>query len=312
MQLSVTPLRDQIAAPARTMLLVLLAAAGVVFVIACSNVANLILARSVRREGELAVRAALGASRGALRRTLLAESLVLCGAGAVLGVLLARPLVAVVGRFAARFSVRALEVTVDASLLWVGAGLAMAAAVAARLRPAPAVAARADRHSGWRAAACASRPARTAGCGCLRRRRSRSRSCCSPARACCWPRWSRCRRRNTGYDMRQVLAIDVPTAALGLRDAKEIAFYQEATRRIAELPGVEGVSLGNFVPWRDAGTLGRGFQFAVEGYTPADGEEHPHGAAADRRARTSSPCSACRSSPAATSPTTIAAAASRW
>ena len=95
-QLSVTTLRDQIAAPARTILLVLLAAAAVVFVIACSNVANLILARSVRREGELAVRAALGAGSGALRRTLLAESLVLCGAGAVLGVVLARPLVALV------------------------------------------------------------------------------------------------------------------------------------------------------------------------------------------------------------------------
>ena len=128
--LSVTPLRDQIAAPARTILLVLLAAAAVVFVIACSNAANLILARSVRREGELAVRAALGASPGALRRTLLAESLVLCGAGAVLGIVLARPMVAVVARYAARFSVRALEVTVDNSLLWVGAGMAMAAAIA--------------------------------------------------------------------------------------------------------------------------------------------------------------------------------------
>ena len=129
MRLSVTALRDQIAAPARPVLLVLLAAAAVVFIIACSNVANLILARSVRREGELAVRAALGASRGALRRTLLAESLVLCGAGAILGVLLARPMVAIVARFAARFSVRALEVSVDSSLLWVGAALAMAAAV---------------------------------------------------------------------------------------------------------------------------------------------------------------------------------------
>ena len=68
------------------MLLVLLAASALVFVIACSNVANLILARSVRREGELAIRAALGASTGALRRTLLAESLLLCGAGAILGV----------------------------------------------------------------------------------------------------------------------------------------------------------------------------------------------------------------------------------
>src|SRR5262249_10206547 len=128
-QLRVVRLRDQLAAPARTILLVLLAAAAVVFVIACSNVANLILARSVRREGELAVRAALGAGPGALRRTLLAESLVLCGAGAVLGVILARPLVAVLARYASRFSVRALEVTVDANVLWVGAGLALAAAV---------------------------------------------------------------------------------------------------------------------------------------------------------------------------------------
>ena len=71
-------LRDEIISPARTILLVLLAASGLVFIVACSNVANLILARSVRREGELAVRAALGAGTGALRRTLLAESVLLC------------------------------------------------------------------------------------------------------------------------------------------------------------------------------------------------------------------------------------------
>src|SRR5207248_1453429 len=82
-------LRDQITSRARTVLLVLLVAAALIFVIACSNVANLILARTVRREGELAVRAALGAGTGALRRTLLAESLLLCGAGAAIGVLTA-------------------------------------------------------------------------------------------------------------------------------------------------------------------------------------------------------------------------------
>src|SRR3974377_364668 len=92
-------LRDQLTARARTVLLVLMAASLLVFVIACSNVANLILARTVRREGELAVRAALGAGRGALRRTRLAESLLLCGAGAALAVIVARPMVSVLASY---------------------------------------------------------------------------------------------------------------------------------------------------------------------------------------------------------------------
>src|SRR5207237_2180690 len=128
-RLQVTSLRDQIAAPARPILLVLLAAAAVVFVIACSNVANLILARTVRRESELAVRAALGAGRGALRRTLLAESLVLCGSGALLGVAIARPMFSVLARYASRFSVRAIDLTFDWSTVWIGAALAIAAAI---------------------------------------------------------------------------------------------------------------------------------------------------------------------------------------
>ena len=187
-QLQVRTLQEQIASPARTILLVLMAAAAVVFVIACSNVANLILARSVRREAELAVRAALGAGRGALRRTLLAESLVLCAAGAALGLLLAEPLVTVRARYAARFSVRALESTVDAGVLWLGAGLALAGGRAARLHsPAPVV--RSVRGSGAvRAAACGSRRARTAASGSLPRRRSRARSCCWRAPACWSPR----------------------------------------------------------------------------------------------------------------------------
>src|SRR5437879_8303959 len=69
-QIGAKLLRDQITSGARTVLLVLLAAAALVFIVACSNVANLILTRTVRREGELAIRAALGASTGALRRML--------------------------------------------------------------------------------------------------------------------------------------------------------------------------------------------------------------------------------------------------
>ncbi|MGO4210957.1 ABC transporter permease, partial [Terriglobus sp. YAF25] len=75
-QIDVKRMHDQINARANTVLWVLFAAAGLLFLIACSNVANLVLARTVRRESELAVRAALGASTASLRRSLLAESLV--------------------------------------------------------------------------------------------------------------------------------------------------------------------------------------------------------------------------------------------
>jgi len=99
-QIGVKPFRDEVTSSARTVLLVLLAASGLLFIIACCNVANLILARTVQRENELAIRTALGASRGALRRMLLAEGLIVCGAGATLGVLSAEPLVAVLARYA--------------------------------------------------------------------------------------------------------------------------------------------------------------------------------------------------------------------
>jgi putative ABC transport system permease protein len=277
-ELSVTTLRDQIAAPARTILLVLLAAAAVVFVIACSNVANLILARSVRREGELAVRAALGAGSGALRRTLLAESLVLCGAGAVLGVGLARPFVALVSGYAARFSVRALDVRVDASVLWVGAGLAMAAAVLLAFVPRlPNMSASASSGLGLATGGVRITP------GTNRRLRVFATTQIAfsfvllAGAATLLATLVSLQTAYTGYNMRQVLAFNIPWSATGLGDAKTIKFHQEATRRISRLPGVEGVAVGSFVPWRDAGSMGPGFQFTVEGYTPADGEENPRG-----------------------------------
>jgi putative ABC transport system permease protein len=281
-QLHVTRLRDQIAAPARVILIVLLAAAAVVFVIACSNVANLILARSVRRENELAVRAALGAGYGALRRTLLAESLVLCGAGAVLGVTLARPFVALVSRYAARFSIRALDVTVDASVLWVGAGLALAAAVLLAYVPrlpspqAPAGlglatgSVRITRATNRRLRAFATTQIAfsfvlLAGAGML------------------LATLVTLQTATTGYDMRHVLVFDIPPPATGVFGEKATDFYRDITRRVAQLPGIDGVAAGSFVPWRDAGSL-PSVAFTVEGYTRAAGEEDPRA-----RLRTASP-----------------------
>ncbi|HWK11328.1 MAG TPA: ADOP family duplicated permease, partial [Vicinamibacterales bacterium] len=273
-QLSVARLRDQIAAPARTVLLVLLAAAAVVFIIAVSNVANLILARSVRREGELAIRAALGAGTGALRRTLLAESLVLCGLGAAFGVLRAKPFVDLVAAYAARFSVRAVGITVDASVVWVGAGLAVGAALLLAFVP------RLPRTTAPAGLGLATGSVRLTP---ATNRRLRVFATAQIAFSFVLLAGAgmlvatlvRMQQARTGYNLRQVVVFDLPTPAPGVGIPKSDYFYRETERRVAQLPGVAAVSMAMTTPWRDAGELPL-MQFTAEGYKPENGEENPH------------------------------------
>jgi predicted permease len=272
--LEVRTLRDQLASPARTILWLLLAAATVVFVIACSNVANLILARSVRRESELAVRAALGASRAALRRTLLAEGLVLCIAGAGLGLLLARPLVALAARYAARFSIRALEATVDGSVLWLGVVLALVAAVLLAFVPRlPSF----DRASALNPAVGGVRI--TPGTNRRLKIFATTQIACSflllVGAGMLVATLNAMSTADTGYDMRQVLAVDVPPSAGGAGGEATHRYFREATRRIGAMPGVEGVASGMIVPWRDSYSSSFKLQFGFEGYQPANGEDNP-------------------------------------
>ena len=273
-QIGVKLLRDQITSGARTVLLVLLAASGLIFIIACSNVANLILARTVRREGELAVRVALGAGRGALRRMLLAESLLLCGAGAALGVMSAQPMVAVLARYASRFSVRALDLTVDASLLWVGAALAIVAAVILAFVP------RLPSSGTPGGLSLSSGSVRITGSTSRRQRifavtQIAASFVLLAGASTLITTLIALQRAQTGLDTQHVLAIDVPAISYGKTPQQVVDFYKEAIRRIDALPGVSTTAFGDVVPWRDSNPTGLGLQFSADGHVHAAGVEDP-------------------------------------
>src|SRR6185436_15010577 len=111
------PLKTELTRSFRETLFVLLGTAGFVLLIVCASVANLMLARMVRREREVAVRSALGASRLRLLRQLLTESTLLALAGGALGLVVADWTSGMLITFAERFTTRAAEISIDRTVL---------------------------------------------------------------------------------------------------------------------------------------------------------------------------------------------------
>lgn len=275
-RVDVSLMHDQINEKAKTILWVLFAAAGLLFVIACSNVANLILARTVRRESELAVRSALGATPLALRRSLLAESLVLCVSGAIAGLLIAWPMVAILARYASRYSVRAQGLTLDSSLVWIGIALAMISALflafVPRLPTGDASQGTALTSSGVRVTGGSTRRLRLfavtqitasflllAGAGALMKTLLTLEQTQAP------------------YDTKNVLVFNLPVMNYGRTPLQVAQFYRDARAQVAALPSVEHVATSFSAPWRDGQELGIALQFAMEGQTPQNGADYPRG-----------------------------------
>ncbi|MGH7497299.1 MAG: ADOP family duplicated permease [Gemmatimonadales bacterium] len=115
--INAAPLQEELTVQARPTLMLLFATAVFVLLIACANVANLTLARLVRRERELALRTALGADRRRLLRQLLVEGTLLSLAGGVIGLGLAGSVLRLLTAYAARFTPRAAEISIDGSVL---------------------------------------------------------------------------------------------------------------------------------------------------------------------------------------------------
>jgi len=263
-QITVTRMHDQINSNARTILWVLFAAAGLLFVIACSNVANLILARTVRREPELAMRSALGATTQVLRRSLLAESLLLCGMGALAGILIAAPMVAVLARYAARFSVRAAGLTLDFSLLWIGVALALVSAVFLAYVP------RLPNGDSSTGPGISGSSLRVTG-GSRRRLRifavtqiTASFLLLAGAGALV-KTLLELEKTQAPFDTAHVLAVNLPVMTDGRTPEQVKDFYRNVQRDLSTLPGVERVSYGFSVPWRDTRLQTITLAFAAEG-----------------------------------------------
>ncbi len=127
---AVLPLRDALTADVRTALLILLGAVGFLLLVACANVMNLLLAQASAREGELAVRSALGASRGRLVGQFLAETMLLSLVGGSLGVIVAYFGVQALVRIAPPGTPRIAEVAVNLPVLFFALGLSILVAAA--------------------------------------------------------------------------------------------------------------------------------------------------------------------------------------
>lgn len=262
--ISVTRMHDQINARANTILWVLFAASGLLFVIASSNVANLVLARTVRRESELAVRSALGASRAALRRSLLAESLVLCVSGAIGAVLLAIPMVEILGRYAARFSVRADGLKLDFSLVWFGIALALVAAVFLAYIP------RLPSQDSLRVSGLAVGGTRVTGGSSGRLRvfavmQITASFLLLAGSAVLMRTLYELEKTQPPFATARVLAVNLPVMSYGKTPEQVQEFYRDVKQRVSTIPGVEQVATGFSVPWRDSQGLSIQFAFAVQG-----------------------------------------------
>ena len=271
-RVAVIPFHEVLGEKARLTLWLLMAAAAFVMIISCANVANLTLMRSVRREHELVVRAALGAGSARLRRLLLAENLVLAFSGAVLGLLIAVGGVRLLTSLAERYSPRANEIALDGMVLAFTALLAFVVAVL--LSYAPRLA-----KEGTLGAWVAAGVNRMSG-GLRRQRLQRSLVVAQIAVSVILLTGAGLLTRtmmqlsevDTGLKTENVLTMEVPFDFETRNDTVAKALFERMRLEIAAIPGVREVGVGSAVPLRATQIM---LDVKADGRPLASGEAQP-------------------------------------
>jgi predicted permease len=266
--------REEMTRNARPMLFILLGTSGLVLLIACANVANLSLARVLRRDRELAMRAALGAGRGRIVRQLLTESTLLALAGGAVGVLFASWLNGLLAAFVGRFTARTGEIEIDLRVLL----FAMAVSVVTGLLfgAAPALASRGDLTSATK------QSGKGAGEG---GGASRAQNALVVAQVAVsvvlltgagllLSSFYRLQRVDPGYQADRVMSAELFTNFSNYPDVdSQRRFYLPLIERLAAQPGILSVAVTNAVPLRASNPGNAPFQ--IEGQAEDQPDRRP-------------------------------------
>jgi predicted permease len=272
------PLREYIVAPEiRVGMFVLLGGVACVLLIACVNLANLLLARGADRERELALRSALGASRARLMRQLMTESLMLAVVGSAAGLVLARWLLQWLKTAAPAELPMADRMSLDGIALGIAAGLTVGTALLFGLLPAVAA-------SSFQPADALREGGRTAGAG---RRTGRLRDALVVAQIALaivlltgagllLRSFDRLLRVDPGVDVERILAGRIALPGGRYTPPQRVQFYERLIDALTAAPGVEAAAVTSFLPAGGAG-FGLGRVFLLEGQ-PEPPASTDHGA----------------------------------
>jgi putative ABC transport system permease protein len=264
-----TPLHQQAVGKARTALLVLLGAVGFVLLIACANVANLLLARAAGRQKEMAIRAALGASRWRVVRQLLSESLLLAISGGAAGLLLAWRLVELLLSIASDNLPRAQDIRLDTRVAGFTLVVSLLTGIVFGLLPAL----QASKINFSEALKEGAR----GGAGLLRRRLRGFLVVGEVALALVLligaglliRSFARLTEVDPGFDPRRILMMNVWPQPPKYTNSQANAFHQRTLERVRALPGVEAAAMVHPAPLSGES---RSASFGIEG-RPSPTEE---------------------------------------